>query len=63
MINIHLLGGRERFSFNFILGQSNISLRRIRKGGIMEIEKPELAFLKFIAIFLKSLATVKKKKM
>lgn len=28
----------------------------------MEIEKPELAFLKFIAIFLKSLATVKKKK-
>ena len=34
----HSLNSVKRFSFNFILGQSNISLkRRIRKGAIMEI--------------------------
>lgn len=59
MINIHLLEGREGFSFNLILGQSNISLRRIRKGGIMEICGAGFSKIYFIAIFLKNLAVVK----
>lgn len=60
MININLLEGGEGFSFNLILGQSNISLRRIRKGGIMEICGAGFSKIYFIVIFLKSLCSCKK---
>jgi len=59
MINIHLLEGREGFSFNCILGQSNISLRRIRKAGVVEICGDGFSEIHFIAILLKNFAIVK----
>lgn len=56
----HSLIRRKRgFSFNFILGQSNFSLKRIRKAGIMEIHGDGFSEIHFIAILLKNFATVK----